>query len=135
MSELKPCPNPECTNPRWTEYLPNDGWVECECGVTGPSPSEEKIGRRGDVRKEAVRLWNLLPSTNWVSVDERLPELERVVLLEVRGKWHKAKLSRMKAIKHTTWVGVDDDSLWWAVGTATAWLDNLPPIPTGNSHD
>ena len=118
MSELKPCPNPECTNPRWTEYLPNDGWVECECGVTGPSPSEEKIGRRGDVRKEAVRLWNLLPSTNWVSVDERLPMVNELYFVRFGGDTYGC----------TTYIfseaGFHEDGV-------THWLDNLPPIPTG----
>lgn len=57
MSDLKPCPNPECGHP---EPVINGygqaGWeVECgsrSCGMAGP------VGNTND---EAIRLWNLLP--------------------------------------------------------------------------
>jgi len=57
MSELKPCPNPECCGIQ-IELMgtghPNS-WVECmRCHVTGPVKSDSC---------EAIRLWNLLPRT------------------------------------------------------------------------
>ncbi len=60
MSELKPCPNPECVTllvPRFKDMRHKGGlcWLECgsfDCNTGGPT---------GDTLEEATRLWNLLP--------------------------------------------------------------------------
>jgi len=57
MSELKPCPNPECSADDsidiQIEHSPYNDWYTCFiCGVQGPF---------GEGYKEAMRLWNLLP--------------------------------------------------------------------------
>lgn len=83
MSDLKPCPVPGCRstdvveNAEWDDRFQVNTWMECDtCGVRGPA----KHGKEA-----AVDAWNNLPRTEWISVEERLPELGDDVLIYSLG--------------------------------------------------
>ncbi len=65
MSELKPCPNPECTHEIAPRAMRYDGcWVYCEsCDTTGPNGFDED---------GATRLWNILPRTDYRALAQEL---------------------------------------------------------------
>jgi hypothetical protein len=105
MSELKPCPNPECENP--DVYLDDARETNgsgilfscCDrCGFRGPNV-EFVPGRLEEAEPEAARLHNAMPREEpWIPVTERLPEVNtHVIALEFseslfayvdqRGRW------------------------------------------------
>jgi len=79
MTDLKPCPNPECRakhpNVEAAQGNPHDQessywFVHCVmCGVIGPSTDI------GGTEAEAIRLWNLLPRFIWRKEPPDVPGL------------------------------------------------------------
>lgn len=82
-NDLKPCPNPWCTsdNRRYLYVHSTNGRmrIECDCGVGAAY---------ADDRASAVAAWNDRPS-EWISVDERLPESGSRVLIAFHPQLNK----------------------------------------------
>lgn len=67
-SDLKPCLR--CRNPEPTEIIEAypGKVISCECGLSSPS---------FDTWEDAISWWNTRPESGWISVKDRLPEVER----------------------------------------------------------
>ena len=112
--EVKPCPF--CGSNEVTLWI-NGDFVKCiECGAYAP----------------ALAAWNRRPD-DWVSVEERLPELGVVVLIAVAGE-RGPLLGEWTGTMHDgrpNWRVVPSYSPYYLCNYATHWrpLPELPDLP------